>query len=114
LWLELRRYPEAGPFNTDTVTVSHGTESLMPGNKSIVICKLDRPRMAETITAIENDLVALYLLGTIRYRDIFGNDGYTNARKLAHGGRSRTNSPTSYPRPSGSALSARLGKLVWQ
>jgi hypothetical protein len=94
LWLEVRPHPEVGAaFSTNEVALTDGTESLMPGNKSIVICKFDHPRIAELITAIERDLCALYLLGTIRYRDIFGNDRYTNARKLTHGDRIRTNSP---------------------
>jgi hypothetical protein len=93
LWLEVRPHPEAGTFHTKEIALTIGGETLMPGNRSIVICKFPHPKMDEIITAIQNAQMALYLLGTIRYRDAFGHDRYTNSRKRASGDRIKTNSP---------------------
>jgi len=73
-----------------------GGESLMPGNLSVVICELSLGSAAQAaamIDAIKNGGLALYVVGRIEYRDIFGKKRFTNVKRIASGQRSLSQSP---------------------
>lgn len=74
----------------------HGSFSLMPGAKSIVICEIGMTNVVglnnPTDTLRRGDW-ALYLNGSIFYRDIFGFDHVTHVRQRARGARMDSNSP---------------------
>lgn len=95
LWLEVQQYPVPWPgafVRTDSAS-TNSASSLMPGNKSVVICGLPNIIPAEFVAGIRAETLALYLCGTIRYRDVFEKEQRTDVRKLARGPRMETESP---------------------
>jgi hypothetical protein len=94
-----REHPPIGPMaGAESRPESRGDgESLMPGGTSIVICEcwvgFDLAAKTNTIQAVRNGTMAIYVCGTIFYRDVFGHPRHTNLRRIARGTRIDTRSP---------------------
>lgn len=95
LWLEVHPHPVPWPgaFVGTEAAATNRTDSLMPGNESVAICELPQGIPADLHAGIRGETFALYLCGTISYRDVFGKKQQTGVRKIAHGRRIETNSP---------------------